>query len=489
MLKPSLAVLIGCLFTAPATFAATGVDLTLYRNDSPTLFSAQGDGAVNEGYAVAHERRTLSVQSGVHDLVVGGLPDYLDAEALSLRFPAGEATILSQRLLLAQGTNAALTGLVGQQVTVFGNNGGTLAQGILQRAGRELLIEDTHSHFSTIVRDYAAVQASGKVAATGSSLQLRVDAKRAGDAAASLSYPTSGLGWRAAYVGTLAAGGSCSMSFESRASIANRSGRDWNEATVKLVAGEPNMAKPVAFAAPAPMMRKDLRGMVAMESASVSPAQARLGDMRSFTLPAPVNLPDGSVSQVPLYATHTLSCERSTIYEPVQSGWRPDTPQLEKNFRLGGNDTITSQLKFKAFDTLPAGYLRVLTTDKDNNAELLGEARIEDTPKGADANVTLGNALDLRGKREITAFSIDKPGHRMDEAVRITLTNGSDEKRTVTVREHPNRWNAWTVASSSEKPTKQTPELLEFQVSVPANGTATLDYTARYTWADTDLPQ
>jgi hypothetical protein len=38
------------------------------------------------------------------------------------------------------------------------------------------------------------------------------------------------------------------------------------------------------------------------------------------------------------------------------------------------------------------------------------------------------------------------------------------------------------------KPTKSTPELLEFQVDVPANGSVNLDYALRYTWADADLP-
>jgi len=76
----------------------------------------------------------------------------------------------------------------------------------------------------------------------------------------------------------------------------------------------------------------------------------------------------------------------------------------------------------------------------------------------------------------------------MDEGTRLTLTNAGDSKRTITVREHPSRWRAWTVTSSSIKPTKSTPELLEFQVEVPASGSVNLDYALRYTWAEADLP-
>ncbi len=74
----------------------------------------------------------------------------------------------------------------------------------------------------------------------------------------------------------------------------------------------------------------------------------------------------------------------------------------------------------------------------------------------------------------------------MNEALRITLTNTGDSARTVTVIEHPNRWRVWSLASSSQKPTKRTPDLLEFEVAVPANGKSTLDYAVKYTWTPKD---
>ena len=137
---------------------------------------------------------------------------------------------------------------------------------------------------------------------------------------------------------------------------------------------------------------------------------------------------------------------------------------------------------------MPAGYLRVLTVDRDGNAELLGETRIADTPKGEKANVVLGNAIDLRGKNELTTFNVDQAAHQMDEGRRITLSNGGDETKTVTVIAHPYRWNQWKLASSSAKPTKQTPDTLEFRVDVPANGKANLDYAVTYTWTAADAP-
>ena len=94
-----------------AAHAADGTELTLYRSDSPGLYASNSDGNVNDGYAVVREQRALMLTTGTHDVVIGDLPAYLDPEALALGFPDGGASVVSQRLLLAQGTNAALIGL------------------------------------------------------------------------------------------------------------------------------------------------------------------------------------------------------------------------------------------------------------------------------------------------------------------------------------------------------------------------------------------
>jgi hypothetical protein len=460
--------------------AANGTELTLYRSDSPGLYASNSDGDVNDGYAVVREQRSLMLTSGTHDVVIGDLPAYLDPEALALGFPGGGASVLSQRLLLAQGTNAALTGLTGQTVDVLGVNGQSLASGTLLRAGDGLVVRGGDGH-TTLIHEYAAVRVTGDNVPSGSSLNLRVNATRSGQTAAVLSYPTSGLGWRAAYVATLQPGTACRMQFESRASIANRSGRDWRDIKLTLIAGEPNFARE---SAPRPMMMK---AMAAPAAASL-PQQSTLADYRSYSLPGEVDLPDASVSQVPLYATRTVDCERTALFESGNS-WLPPQPMVNRDFNVESGGAIVSTLKLQAFDSLPAGYLRVLTADKNGTPQFIGEGRINDTPKGSDATITLGTAFDLRAERTRTSFSVDNAGRTLDEAFRINLSNASDSARTVTVREHPNRWRQWTLVSSSSKPSQQTADTLEFRVEVPANGKATLDYAVRYSWTADDHPQ
>jgi hypothetical protein len=463
--------------TASVARAADVTELTVYRSDNAALYASQGNGDVDAGYAVVHEQRLLQLTAGMHDVTLGNLPTLIDPEALALGFPGGGAKVVSQRLMLAQGADAALAGLSGYHVEVLGANGGPLANGTLLRAGDGLLVRDD-SGKTTLVRHYAAVRSPDTTFPTGASLSLRVDAGRTGEQQAVLSYPTAGLGWRAAYVATLLPGTACRMQFESRASIANRSGRDWRNIRLTLIAGAPNFAK---ASAPRPMM-----AMARGAAVSPLPQQAGLGDYRSYRLPTAIDLPDGSISQVPLYADRRMTCQRTALFE-TGNAWQPPQPMLSENFNQHAGGAIISTLTLRAFDSLPAGYLRVLTEDRQGTPQFIGEGRIDDTPKGSDATITLGTAFDLRAQRTRTGFHVDKAGHTLDEAFRIELSNAGDSPRTVTVREHPNRWRQWTLVSSSSKPTRQTTDTLEFRVTVPANGKSHLDYAVRYHWT-TDQP-
>lgn len=474
----SVAAVVGTVAVAQA---ATLTQLTVYRSDNAGLYASQGNGDVDAGYAVVHEQRVLQLTAGVHDLTIGDLPTLIDPEALALGFPGGGARVISQRLLLARGSDASLAGLSGRQVEVLGANGGTLASGTLVRAGDGLLVRDDRGT-TTLIRHYAAVRSRGAAFPTGASLSLRVDTSRSGQRQAVLSYPTAGIGWRAAYVATLQPGANCRMHFEARASIANRSGRDWRNIQLTLIAGAPRFAK---SSAPRPMMAM-VRGASA-ESATL-PRQAALADYRSYTLPSAVDLPDGSISQVPLYAGRRIACQRTALFENGNA-WLPPQPMLSRNFNQNAGGPIISTLSLHAFDSLPAGYLRVLTEDRHGTPQFIGEGRIDDTPKGGDATITLGTAFDLRAQRTRTRFEVDKAGRTLEEAFRIELSNAGDSPRTVTVREHPNRWRQWTLLSSSSKPSQQTTDSLEFRVKVPANGKTHLDYAVRYHWTADQQPR
>lgn len=463
--------LLALAFAASGATAADPPALTVYRADGDALFS-NGGSPVDDGYAIVHESRALKLDGGRQSLVVDGLPSTLDAEAVSADLGAG-TRVLGQRVLSSGG--GILSAHRGEHITI-GIRGEHIEGTLVGVDNGAPILRDASGQI-VYVRDYDTLRfAEG--GAPGSTLQLAVDGK-AGAVDAALTYPTSGLGWRAAYSMLLVDDDACRARLEALASIANRSGRDYTGATIKLVAGSPNISR---GGGPHPVMYKAMAAAPAPESL---PEQSSLGDYRSYAIDGALDLPDASVTQVPLYAPGEIGCERRWIAESG-GAWFPPKPMLAEGASTPQGVPVVSEIRFTPGENLPAGNLRVLTRDRDRRIEFLGDARIADTQKGRAVSIELGNAFDLRTTRERTAFSIDKTAREMHEAFRITLANTDEKARTIAVREHPNRWRAWTLESSSQKPGKQTPDLLEFDIAVPANGKATLDYAVKYSWTPKD---
>jgi len=476
MSRRLLCAALAALLTTPAAFAADPASLTVYHADNDALFSGNTQGTLDAGHALVHERRTLDLQAGNHQIRIGGLPATLDPEAVAVAL-GSNASVLGQRVVLANASaNGALDGAIGSQVEV--QSGGGSFSGELLGASENGVLVRTRDGTVHLVHDYASVKLPGDAVSGGSALLLDVDAKSAGNRDAHLTYTTSGLGWRAAYNATLASGSACRMQFKPEASIANRSGRDYDSATIKLVAGQPNLGNRTRMysmaKAPVPM-------------AAAMPEQAPLGDYRSFTLPGAVSLPNGTVTLTPLYPVQTLDCQREYVIEDGGAYFPPKPNTNDYGAQDYQDRAITSTLAFSAPDALPAGTLRAWINDRDGAPALLGQGGVADTPEGQRVSVQLGESFDLRASRERTAFHVDANAHTMTESYKVALTNGGDTARTVTVRQHPDRWREWTLSSSSIKPSKRTPQLLEFQVPVPADGDATLTYAVKYTWSAQDL--
>ena len=476
MSRRLLCAALAALLTTPAAFAGDPASLTVYHADNDALFSGNTQGTLDAGHALVHERRTLDLQAGNHQIRIGGLPAALDPEAVAVAL-GSNASVLGQRVVLANASaNGALDGAIGSPVEV--QSGGGSFSGELLGASENGVLVRTRDGTVHLVHDYASVTLPGDAVSGGSALLLDVDAKSAGNRDAHLTYTTSGLGWRAAYNATLASGSACRMQFKPEASIANRSGRDYDSATIKLVAGQPNLGNRTRMysmaKAPVPM-------------AAAMPEQASLGDYRSFTLPGAVSLPNGTVTLTPLYPVQTLDCQREYVIEDGGAYFPPKPNTNDYGAQDYQDRAITSTLAFSAPDALPAGTLRAWINDRDGAPALLGQGGVADTPEGQRVSVQLGESFDLRASRERTAFHVDANAHTMTESYKVTLTNGGDTARTVTVRQHPDRWREWTLSSSSIKPSKRTPQLLEFQVPVPADGDATLTYAVKYTWSAQDL--
>ena len=275
-----------------------------------------------------------------------------------------------------------------------------------------------------------------------------------------VSYLTSGVSWHAEYTAVVDADEKA-LDLSAWVSIDNHSGAAYKDAKLKLVAGDVQRVQPEAM--PAPRMTKTM----AMD------AEAGFGGFEErgffayhlYELQEQTTIHDKEIKQISLFDPATTPAKRYYVYE----GWR-NTNDVAVNLEFVNSD------KHDLGIPLPAGKVRMYKRDEDGSLEFVGEDRMDHTPKNEKVNLTVGNAFDLVGERQV--MDTRRVTDRIrEESVEIKLRNRSDKEVEITARER--LWGDWEIVKKSHNFEKKNATTAEFPVKVPADGETTITYTVR----------
>ena len=487
--------LASALATALTATAAPGAhaqgELTVYSGDFDSV--AQSEGAPGgPGFALFERRVGFELRQGEDSASIGQLPRALDAASVVLTPPEG-VSVRGQRFDFALADQSELLRrALGQQVSVeqaIGNERQVHA-GTLVSAGDGLTLRLADGRIK-VLSSYSSFELprlpEGVV--NEPTLTWALASARAGRQEFGLSYATAGLAWQAEYrVDARGLGNECRMSLDGAAMVVNRSGADFNDVRLTLVAGEPNRTQAVRMPAPARAAKAQM--MVADQAVAATSS----GEYQSYRLPQPGSLPQGAVQRLPLVErAEGVACERRYETSWQQGDWRPPYPIVDENWNSPGDgqpQPVTATLRFRNDKAaglglpLPAGRVRMF-----EGRDFLGEAQLGHTAAGQDVALTIGEAFDLKAERKREDFQLDRAGRTMSERISITLKNAKSQAATVRVVEGLGRWTDWEIVDSSVRATKRNAQTASFEVPVPAGGEATLSYTVRYRWAaDVKIP-
>ena len=436
-----LALLAG-LSSALAAPSAADTALTVYAQDL---------GFVREG-------RTLEV-GGARDTV--RLPDVgerLDFSSVRL-VPAGgiRVTRLAYRFDAASG-DLMIDRARGSRVRVA-SRGDRTAEGTLVAAdGSWLVVRADDGTLSTLAR--SAVEEVRLTRPSGDlllkpTLEAVVEGGRKGRLEAELSYLTGGLSWSAEH--TLVRSGEGSATWSATVTVENTSGREYRDATLKLVAGEPQRAG----MAPQPLQAA-FRTLAAAEAKADLSEQA-FSEYHLYTLDRPATLRDRESQSLSMIAARAVKLTPRYLYR-------------------GGAPGVAAQLQMENTSAaglglpLPGGRVRVYESDPSGALQLTGESRIGHTAEGEKVTLDIGTAFDLAAERR--EVSSRRVGEREREyQVEIKLR---DRKKTdVTIVVEENVPADHEVLKSSHPATRKDASTLQFSVPVAAGKEIVLSYTVR----------
>jgi hypothetical protein len=283
------------------------------------------------------------------------------------------------------------------------------------------------------------------------------------------SYLTGGIGWKADYVVVLSADDK-EIDLSGWVTIDNHSGTTYDNASLKLVAGDVNRAQPeydfADRAVASPMVTKESRF-----------SEESFFEYHLYTLERKATIKDNQTKQISLLSAESVGVKKLFVVEPQGSYWFARYDGIEKP-KVGVHLSLDNTEKNKMGMPLPKGIIRVYQKDSKDALQFIGEDRIDHTPEDETIRVKMGDAFDVVAERRQMSFEVLSSGHLYRSSYKVDLRNHKDEAITVSVVE--NLFGDWTITQSSFKHEKESATRVRFDVAVPAKGAAELTYTVEF---------
>ena len=465
-----------------AAFAAVGPQVTIY----------------NDGFATVKEDRTLSLADGVSEVRVTDMSRALEPDSVMLRelspTPFGVKILeqsfindpLTEGLLLYQMEGQTLRFEEKREDgTVKEHVGKLIRSGYVPGGGSEQPIVEEEGAVRFSLPGQPVFEGIDPNAFLKPSLVWQLAAKKAGECPIEVAYVTAGMSWEATYNLVMPAEGGDTFDFSGWISLNNNTGKTFENADIKLIAGDVQKVQPQAVNRP----RGSAKYAMADVFAESMPEERAFDEFHLYTLPRPVLLRNNELKQVEFIRATGVKGNRYYVYNPMVGyrwgGGRNEDPdygtQADKKVgvRIEISNSETNQLGVP----LPKGRLRLYRADsKDGRREFTGENQMDHLPKNELLKLEMGNAFDLVGERKRVDFTVDTTAKKMTESFEIKLRNRKDAPVEIRVIEPLYRCANWKIAVASLPFAKVDANTVEFRAPVPADGETVLTYTVNYWW-------
>ncbi len=505
MQKSNIKRLIPLLVAAACQSSVLAANSTA-SDDSITIYSRMQPGAVDPslyrpaggqqyggnvpGYAIVRHDRSFDLPKGTSALRVTDVAALIDPTTVTFTsLDQPDTRVLEQSFQFDLVSQAKLLErYLGQRISVEQPRGEyvDLIEGKLMGVGDGLtLLMDDGSVRG--MRSYSNIHfpelPGGLI--TRPTLEWMLDSPSKSTQKSRLAYETQGMTWWADYNIVLDESKGCKMDLSAWVSIINQSGAAYDNARLKLIAGDVNRAETRQPAASREVVYK-----MAMADESAGFSEKSFFEYHLYTLGRRTDLPDNSTKQIQLFPkANAVECNKELVFAPtLQYPWH-GYQQLDQEYGRYGNGDINVYLSFANEEKnqlgvpLPAGRIRVNQLDNaDQSLEFIGEDVTDHTPRNEKVLIRMGNAFDVVGERKQTDFRVDSSSRQLWETFEIRLRNHKNEAVKVAVLENLYRSANWKVENVNQSFNKENSNRIRFDVEVASEAEAVVTYTAHYTW-------
>jgi hypothetical protein len=486
-----------------AAEAATAI--TIYSSAQPGAISPEfyrpvpGQGVPNAmsvpGYALVRDEREMNIRQGRSQISFTDVAALIDPTTVTFSSLSDPQTrvleqnfqfdlVSSQKLLLK---------FIDREITVDKSAGNSVTQitGTLLSASDNIVLRGKDGTIYSLP-SYTSVKFPELPGGlnTRPTLVWDVQSGRGGAHNTRVTYQTGGITWWADYNLIFNEGADANsglLDLSAWVSIINQSGATYDNAKLKLIAGDVHRAQPEM----AGFDRRDmLMKAAAAPAESTGFVQKDFFEFHLYTLGRATTLPNNSTKQIELFdQAKQIPARKILHYYGAQNPYFASSPYTDRDMGIAMNKKVDVYLEFKndkAFGLgvpLPAGRLRVSQLDQaDDSLEFIGEDIIDHTPKDEQVRVKLGSAFDVVGERRQVDFTVDSKARWMEEEIEVKLRNHKAQPVEVLVKENLYRWTNWKILTKTHNFVKEDARTIHFPVKVPKDGETVVRYRVRYSW-------
>lgn len=450
----------------------------------------------NQGFALVKENRNLNLKAGRQTFQVEDVAQLIEPTSVAIRSitAPGSFSVLEQNYQFDLiSVHAILEKAVGQKVTftrALPNGAKEVITGTLMSSPTAIVNTGEMTYNGMVIKaddGRILLNPSGEISVDSlpdgliskPTLLWDIDAQKAGANTVELSYLTQGISWKCDYVLALDKAGNLG-DLRGWVTLDNRSGANYVNSKLKLLAGDVQRAQN-QYAAPARAAEMD-----AMKADSGF-AQEQFSDYHLYTLGRPATIKNKEIKQVSLLEAFGVKVKKELVVDAMNGygrGFRPNEGVYGNgSFKPVINIVFQNSLENKMGMPLPMGVFKVFQTDSSGSLQMLGEDRIDHTPKNEKVTITVGTAFDVIVERKRTAFSWIRSGndvHGSRETFEIEVRNRKETADTVSVVER--FFGEYTISKNSHPFNKRDANTIVFPIQAAADSVQKVTYTVETRW-------
>lgn len=449
----------------------------------------------NQGFGLIKETRTLTLKSGRQTVAVEDVASMIEPSSVSIQSLSdkGSLRVLEQNYqydLISP--LAILNKSVGQKVRFvrqFGTQREVL-EGTLISAPTAIVGTPEGGNHQTyngmviktddgriVLNPTGEVEVSSVPAGLISkpTLLWDLESDKAGENTVELSYLTRGISWSSDYVFTIDA--SSRGALQGWVTIDNQSGASFENAKLKLLAGDVQRAMPEMM-----QMARGGAGGFAGNRAKADFQEETLFEYHLYTLQRPATVRNRETKQISLMEAASVPYTKKLILDATRQFGRYFPGEGEV-----GTGVIKPQVRVEFENKkdyglgipLPKGRVKVYQRDASGSVQLLGEDNIDHTPRDEKLSLVVGRSFDVVGERKRTNFQRIND-HTVRETYEIEVRNRKETPERIFVVERS--WGDWKVLDKSQEFLKLDSNTLQFTVDLKPNEGKKVVYTIETKW-------